>query len=156
MHVQLYLRHTLSGTPWADGPCVAARPRSVAPSERPRGSARRKLQLPRHARHASGRRRRTHGGAGDSSQSTGAVGESRRRTEPPRHHGWTSAGRGVFLFVLCMSEHPTSPVSFGEDIVIRWSLLSGVYVRGSMVCYADGKCATCRGLPSSRETWTLR
>ena len=30
--------------------------------------------------------------------------------------------------------------------MIRWSLLSGVYARGSKISHTGGKCVTCRGL----------
>ena len=41
--------------------------------------------------------------------------------------------------------HPTLPVSFGRDTKSRWSLLPGVYARGSKISHTRGKCVTCRG-----------
>ena len=43
---------------------------------------------------------------------------------------------------LCLSE---------ETQKSQWSLLSGVYGRGSTKSYTGGKCATFRGLTNSRE-----
>ena len=48
---------------------------------------------------------------------------------------------------------PHLPVSFGRDTKNRWSLLSGVYARGSKRSHTGGKCVTCSGLTNSR--WTL-
>ena len=45
---------------------------------------------------------------------------------------------------LCLSE---------ETLKSRWSILSGVYVRGSKRSNTGGKCGTCSGLTNSR--WTL-
>ena len=42
--------------------------------------------------------------------------------------------------------YPTLPGSFGRDTKSRWSLLSGVYARGSKISHTGGKCVTCRGL----------
>ena len=39
--------------------------------------------------------------------------------------------------------YPTLPVSFGRDTKIRWSLLSGVYARGSQLSHKGGECVTC-------------
>ena len=36
--------------------------------------------------------------------------------------------------------HLTLPVSFGRDTKSRWSLLSGVYARGSKRSHTGGKC----------------
>ena len=48
---------------------------------------------------------------------------------------------------------PHLPVSFGRDTKSRWSLISGVYARGSKRSHPGGKCVTCSGLTNSR--WTL-
>ena len=42
--------------------------------------------------------------------------------------------------------YPTLPVSFGRDTKRCWSLLSGVYARGSKRSHTVGKCVTYRGL----------
>ena len=47
---------------------------------------------------------------------------------------------------ICNSVYPALPVSFGRDTKSRWSLLSGVYPRGSKSSPAGGKCVTCRWL----------
>ena len=44
-------------------------------------------------------------------------------------------------------------VSFGRDTKSGWSLLSGVYARGSKISHTGGKCVTCSKLTNSR--WTL-
>ena len=54
--------------------------------------------------------------------------------------------RNIGIFV-----HLTLPVSFGRDIKSRWSLLSGVYARGSKRSHTGGKYVTCSGLTNSRE-----
>ena len=46
---------------------------------------------------------------------------------------------------------PHLPVSFERDTKSRWSLLSGVYARGSKRSHTGGKCVTCSGLTNSRE-----
>ena len=46
--------------------------------------------------------------------------------------------------------HLTLPVSFGRDTKSRWSLLSGVYARGSKRSHIEGKFVTCSGLINSR------
>ena len=46
---------------------------------------------------------------------------------------------------------PHLPVYFGRDTKSRWSLLSGVYARGSKRSHTRGKCVTCNGFPNSRE-----
>ena len=51
---------------------------------------------------------------------------------------------------------PHLPVSFGSDTKSRWSLLSGVYARGSKRSHTGGKCVTCSGLTNSREEQLLR
>ena len=48
---------------------------------------------------------------------------------------------------------PHLPVSFGRDTKSRWSLLSGVYARGSKRSHTGGKYVTCSGFTNSR--WTL-
>ena len=48
---------------------------------------------------------------------------------------------------------PHLPVSVGRDTKSRWSLLSGVYARGSKISHTGGKCVTCSGLTNFR--WTL-
>ena len=48
--------------------------------------------------------------------------------------------------------HPTLPVSIGRDTKSRWSLLPGVYARGSKRSHTGGKSVTCRGL---NEWWSL-
>ena len=48
--------------------------------------------------------------------------------------------------------HPTLPVSFGRETKSRWSLLPGVYTRGSKRSHTGGKYVTCRGL---KEWWSL-
>ena len=40
--------------------------------------------------------------------------------------------------------YPTLAVSFGTDTKSRWSLLAGVYARGSKIPHTGGKCLTCR------------
>ena len=45
-------------------------------------------------------------------------------------------------------------LSFGRDTKSRWSLLSGVYARGSKRSHTRGKCVTCSGLTNFR--WTLK
>ena len=50
----------------------------------------------------------------------------------------------------------TLPVSFGRDTKSRWSLLSGVYARGSKKSHTGGKCVTCSGLTNSTEEQLLR
>ena len=47
--------------------------------------------------------------------------------------------------------HLTLPVCFGRDTKSRWSLLSGVYARGSKISHTGGKCVTCSGLTNSIE-----
>ena len=47
--------------------------------------------------------------------------------------------------------HFTLPVSFGRDTKSRWSLLSGVYARGSKTPHIRGKSVTCNGLTKPRE-----
>ena len=51
---------------------------------------------------------------------------------------------------------PHLPVSFGRDTKSRWSLLSGVYARGSKRSHTGGKCVTCSGLTNSTEEQLLR
>ena len=46
---------------------------------------------------------------------------------------------------------PHLPVSFGRDSKSRWSLLSGVYVRGNKRSHKGGNCVTCSGLTNSRD-----
>ena len=46
---------------------------------------------------------------------------------------------------------PHLPMSFGRDTKSRWSLLSGVYARGSKRSHTGGKCVTCSWLTNSRE-----
>ena len=41
-------------------------------------------------------------------------------------------------------------MSFGRDNKSRWSLLSGVYAKGSKISHTGGKCVTCSGLTNSR------
>ena len=48
---------------------------------------------------------------------------------------------------------PHLPVSFGRDTKSRWSLLSGVYDRGSKIVHTGGKWVTCSGLTNYH--WTL-
>ena len=48
--------------------------------------------------------------------------------------------------------YPTLPVSFGRDTKSCWSLLSGVYARGSERSHTGGKCVTCRGLHNSTRS----
>ena len=45
--------------------------------------------------------------------------------------------------------YPTFPVSFGRDTKSRWSLLSGIYARGSKIFHTGGKCVACRELDHS-------
>ena len=45
--------------------------------------------------------------------------------------------------------YPTFPVYFGGDTKHRWSLLSGVYIRGSKRSHTCGKCVTGRRLQYS-------
>ena len=47
--------------------------------------------------------------------------------------------------------HLTLPVSFGRDTKSRWSLLYGVYARGTKRSHTGGKYVTCSGLSNSRE-----
>ena len=46
---------------------------------------------------------------------------------------------------------PHLPVSLRRDTKSRWSLLSGVYVRGSKRSHTGDKCVNCSGLTNSRE-----
>ena len=48
-----------------------------------------------------------------------------------------------------------STVFFGRDTKSWWSLLSGVYARGSNKSHTGGKCVTCSGLTNSREEQLL-
>ena len=86
---------------------------------------------------------------------------------------WHRVGRGGSVVRLCISQskfmvtgspqgplanfgnfcYPTLPVSFGRDTKSRWSLLSGVYARGSKRSHTEGKCVTCCGLHNS--TWSI-
>ena len=53
---------------------------------------------------------------------------------------------------------PHLSVSFGRDTKSRWSLLSGVYARGSKRFDTGGKCVTCSGLTNSRalaQVWAV-
>ena len=43
-------------------------------------------------------------------------------------------------------------MSFGRYTKSRWSLLPGVYARGSKISHTGGKCVTCHGL---KEWWPL-
>ena len=65
-----------------------------------------------------------------------------------RRLGW-----GVVTFVGYLQVFILShlPVSFGRDTKSRWSLVSGVYARGSKRSHTGGKCVTCSGLTNSRE-----
>ena len=47
--------------------------------------------------------------------------------------------------------HPTEPVSFGRDTKSRWSVLSGVYARGSKRSHTGGKCIPYSGFTNSRK-----
>ena len=47
--------------------------------------------------------------------------------------------------------HATFILSFQRDTKSRWSLLSGVYARGSERSHTGGKCVICSGLTNSRE-----
>ena len=49
---------------------------------------------------------------------------------------------GNFGNFLC----PTLPVSFGRGSKSLWSILSGVYDRGSKRSHTGGKCVTCHGI----------
>ena len=53
---------------------------------------------------------------------------------------------------LCNFVHPTLPMSFGRDTKSRWSLLPGVYARGSKQSHRGSKCVTCCGL---KKWWSL-
>ena len=57
---------------------------------------------------------------------------------------------------IAVSFTPHLPVSFRRDTKSRWSLLSGVYARGSERSNSGGKCVTCSGLINSREEQLLR
>ena len=46
--------------------------------------------------------------------------------------------------------HPTFACVFRKRPKNRWSLLSGVYARGSKRSHTGGKCVTCSGLTNSR------
>ena len=52
--------------------------------------------------------------------------------------------------------HPHLSVSFGRDTKSWWSLLSGVYARGSKRSHTGGKCVICSGLMNSREGQLLQ
>ena len=85
-------------------------------------------------------------------------------TKAPRHWSaigeWSSSGqctelsikRTVFRFRLPPFQnlgnfvHPTLPVYFRRDSKSRWSLLPGVYARGSQISHTGGKCITCPGV----------
>ena len=47
--------------------------------------------------------------------------------------------------------NPHLPVSFGRDTKSWWSLLSGVYARGSKRSHTGRKFVTCSGRTNSRE-----
>ena len=51
---------------------------------------------------------------------------------------------------------PHLPVCFGRDTKSRWSLLSGVYARGSKISHTGGKCVTRSGLINSTKEQLLR
>ena len=69
----------------------------------------------------------------------------------------TATVEGLVVQTYCcfetwaVSSTPHLPVAFGRDTKIRWSLLSGVYARGSKRSHTGGKCITCSGLTNSRE-----
>ena len=48
----------------------------------------------------------------------------------------------------CLPSHPQHKNNIRDcrDSKSRWSLLSGVYARGSKRSHSGGKCVTCRGL----------
>ena len=52
--------------------------------------------------------------------------------------------------------HLTLPVSFGRATKSRWSLLFGVYARGSKKSHTGGKCVACNGLTNSTEGQLMR
>ena len=60
----------------------------------------------------------------------------------------------VSFFVISFTPH--LPVSFRRDTKSRWSLLSGVYARGSKRSHTGAKCVTCSGLTNSRKGQLLR
>ena len=49
------------------------------------------------------------------------------------------------------SFHLTLSVSFGRDTKSWWSLLYGVYAKGSKISHTQGKYVICSGLTNSRE-----
>ena len=65
------------------------------------------------------------------------------------------------LSVYTNFTHHASPVSFGRDTKSRWSLLAGVYARGSKRSHTGGNCVTCSGwnhavlisVPKPRSWW---
>ena len=70
---------------------------------------------------------------------------------------WQSSGR---VFESCWGRLETLAISFtplcqclSEETKTRWSLLSGVYARGSKISHTGGDCVTCRGLHNS--TWSI-
>ena len=52
---------------------------------------------------------------------------------------------------LAISFTPHLPVAFGRNTKSRWSLLSGVYARGSKRSHTGGKFVTCSGVTNSRQ-----
>ena len=65
---------------------------------------------------------------------------------------WTvNRGDGGSIPPAAISFTPHLPVSFGRHTKSQWSLLSGVYARGSKRSHAGGKFVSCSGLTNSRE-----
>ena len=75
-----------------------------------------------------------------------------------RVQAWIIRCKNLALYIgdcesLCLSD---------ETVKSRWSLLSGVYARGSKISHTGGKCVTCRGLrpiyppPTCNKPHTLR
>ena len=78
----------------------------------------------------------------------GSGGHAIERQTVNRGHG----GSIPPAVVLKISEFcsPHICLSFGRDTKSRWSLLSGVYARGSKRSHTGGKCVTCSGHTNSR------
>ena len=84
----------------------------------------------------------------------GAVVQERRRGPVVGHSLWTRParvqspweGRIITCKNLALYIRDCISVSFGWDTKGRWSLLSGVYARGSKRSHTGGKCVTCHGL----------
>ena len=91
----------------------------------------------------------------DCYQKSTSGGRTVERRTVNRGDGGSIPPTAVLKFRLFRSPHIC--LSFGRDTKSLWSLLSGVYARGSKIPHTGGggggKCVTCSGLTNSR--WTL-